>query len=141
MACLYGISFICVGNMAGNGINFGIRVLRATDPDVVLNHAHVCAIATAAGIFSCAIHAVSRRGGILLNDFFAAIKVCILLIIPCTTFAVLAQAIKGPDGQPIRNVFQENMRPSAAFQPPRNTSWEYGSPDGYSTAFLSIRKS
>lgn len=138
VAVLYGISFICVGNMAGNGINFGIRVLQAARPDIEPSHGQVCAIATAVGLFSCAIHAVSRRGGILLNDFLAIVKVCILLIIPCATFAVLAQAVKDPNGKPVPNVFQKNMSPSVAFAPPEDSTIKEGGVAGYSAAFLSI---
>jgi hypothetical protein len=126
--------------MAGNCINFAIRVLLASNPDNAVDHAQVCAIATAAGFFSCAIHAVSRRGGILLNDFFAIIKVLILATIPAATFAVLAQAVKDPDGKPVPNVFVQNLNLNSAFKAPENTSLEKGTVDGYAAAFLSIRK-
>lgn len=138
-ACLYGISFICVGNMAGNCVSFGIRVLSAAHPGIEPSHAEVCAIATAAGLFSCLIHAVSRRGGILLNDFFAVIKVCILLIIPCATFAVLAEAVKDDNGVQVQNVFGKNLDPKVAFGAPiGSTNTNSASLDGYAAAYLSI---
>ncbi|KAL2204498.1 hypothetical protein CC79DRAFT_1276983 [Sarocladium strictum] len=138
IACLYGISFICVGNMAGNCVNFGIRVLAAANPGLDPSHAEVSAIATAAGLFSCLIHAVSRRGGILLNDVFAVIKVCILLIIPCATFAVLAKAVEDEDGIQVPNVFGDNMDPEAAFKPPEGSPAGNTSLSGYAAAYLSI---
>ncbi|KAK0389708.1 hypothetical protein NLU13_3281 [Sarocladium strictum] len=150
-ACLYGISFICVGNMAGNSIGFGSRVLLAANPDAVPDAGTVCAIATAAGLFSCAIHAVSRKGGILLNDFFAVIKVCILLVIPAATLAVLGKGVKDASGATIHSIFQENLGSSVAFQPPTNASFSLlsdaeldksvgvdGGANGYAAAFLSI---
>jgi hypothetical protein len=141
-ACLYGISFICVGNMAGNCVNFGIRVLSAAHPGVEPSHAEVCAIATAAGLFSCLIHAVSRRGGILLNDFFAIIKVCILLIIPCATFAVLAKGVEDENGVQVPNIFGQNVDPKVAFEAPEDSAGpKSASLDGYAAAYLSIRES
>lgn len=127
--------------MAGNCVNFGIRVLSAARPGVEPSHAEVCAIATAAGLFSCLIHAVSRRGGILLNDLFAAIKVCILLIIPCATFAVLAKAVEDEDGAHVSNVFAQNMDPKVAFGAPEGSAGPRSAAlDGYAAAYLSIRK-
>ncbi|KAH6682110.1 amino acid permease-domain-containing protein [Plectosphaerella plurivora] len=146
-AVLYGISFICVANMAGNCINFGTRVLVAANPGADINHTIVCAIATAAAFFSCLVHAVSRRGGIVLNNFLAIVKVCILLIIPGVTFAVLAGAIRDENGGIVRDVFGKNMAPSVAFQPPRNFDLGAGAPsedletgtvNSYAAAFLSI---
>ncbi|KAK3354051.1 amino acid permease-domain-containing protein [Lasiosphaeria hispida] len=146
-ACLYGISFICVGNMAGNCVNFAIRVLLASNPAADLDYGQVRGIACAAAFFSCIIHAVSRRGGILLNNLLATVKVCILLVIPLATFAVLGGAIKDPNGAPVPNVFPQNMHPSVAFQPPKNFSLvdtpieetlESGTVNGYAAAFLSI---
>lgn len=148
-ACLYGISFICVGNMAGNCVNFATRVLMAARPGADhVNHALVCVIATAVGFFSCVVHAVSRRGGILLNNFLAAVKVCILLIIPGVTFAVLAGRIRGEDGTIVQDVFSQNMDPGVAFQPPRNVTLgatadqdpQTGTVNSYAGAFLSIGK-
>jgi hypothetical protein len=149
-ACLYGISFICVANMAGNCVSFASRVLLASHPGegADLDSAQVRAIATAAAFFSCLIHALSRRGGILLNNFLATVKVCILLIIPFVTFAVLGKAIKDQNGVPVPNVFEQNMDSRVAFQPPKNFSLpagalveealESGTANGYASAFLSI---
>jgi len=128
--------------MAGNCVNFGIRVLSAAHPGVEPSHAEVCAIATVAGLFSCLIHAVSRRGGILLNDFFAIIKVCILLIIPCATFAVLAKGVEDENGVQVPNVFGQNMDPKVAFEAPEDPADpKSASLDGYAAAYLSIRES
>jgi hypothetical protein len=135
--------------MAGNCVNFGTRVLMAANPDpsAEVSHTLVCAIATAAAFFSCVVHAVSRRGGIVLNNCLAVVKVCILLIIPGVTFAVLAGKIRGEDGQIVQDVFGKNMDPNVAFQPPRDFNPEAGSPlvdlpngtvNSYAAAFLSI---
>ncbi|KAK0752576.1 amino acid permease-domain-containing protein [Schizothecium vesticola] len=81
--CLFGISFICIGNMASNCIAFAVRVLAAADvgQGTLNNNGLVRGIALAAAAFACIIHSVSRRGGIWLSNFLACVKVGILLLI------------------------------------------------------------
>ncbi|GJC84504.1 high-affinity methionine permease [Colletotrichum liriopes] len=78
--CIFGISFIVLGNMAGNCIHFALRVLEAAgveNPD----NGTVRGIALAAATFACSVHALSRRFGILLNNTLAMVKIMILLLI------------------------------------------------------------
>ncbi|KAK4210058.1 amino acid permease-domain-containing protein [Rhypophila decipiens] len=141
--CLYGISFIVIGNMASNCINFGSRVLQAANPGATPDNGGVRGVAIAAAAFACVIHAVSRRGGILLNNFLALVKVGILLIIIITTLAVVGGAVKDSNGDKVPNVFGQNLDPKVAFNPPVDPALgvpgvDQGSANGYAAAFLSI---
>jgi amino acid transporter len=78
--CMYGIVFIILGNLSGNAIAFGIYVMSAAGYD---DPPRSSVIGLAIGALSCAclVHAASRRGGIILNNIFAVLKVAILLLI------------------------------------------------------------
>ncbi|KAK4445409.1 amino acid permease-domain-containing protein [Podospora aff. communis PSN243] len=150
--CLFGISFICVGNMAGNCIAFAVRVLEAANPTDAadlnatdLNTAErkgqARGIALAAAALACVIHSVSRRGGIWLSNLLACIKVGILL-------AILVLAIKSGHNSR-ENIVVDNLRVPGSFQSPSKVllagAEPCNSPDGvggdangYAKAFLSI---
>lgn len=124
--CVFGIPFIILGNMAGNSINFANHVLLAAGSDSPEKGA-VKGIAIAVALSTCFIHAVSRRGGIWLNNILAVIKIGILLLIIVTTICVAAKAL--PDTQ---NVMDENTRPGASFADASTDA------NGYAQAFLAI---
>ncbi|KAF0638008.1 hypothetical protein FPSE5266_10875 [Fusarium pseudograminearum] len=99
---LYGISFICIGNMAGNCINCALRLVEATNPKKAvedLNRGTIRGIAIVIAIFPCLIHAFSRRGGIFLNNLLAFIKVFMLIFMIIATW-VVAGAPSGVRGIP-----------------------------------------
>jgi hypothetical protein len=77
---MYGIVFIILGNLSGNAIAFGIYVMSAAGYD---DPSRGSVIGLAIGALSCAclVHVASRRGGIILNNIFAVVKVAILLLI------------------------------------------------------------
>src|SRR5271156_4483956 len=77
---MYGIVFIILGNLSGNAIAFGIYVMSTAGYD---DPSRGSVIGLAIGALSCAclVHIASRRGGIILNNIFAVLKVAILLII------------------------------------------------------------
>ncbi|SPO05464.1 related to high affinity methionine permease [Cephalotrichum gorgonifer] len=134
-AVLYGISFICLGNMAGNAISFAIRVLQATHPGTSaadVDGPTVRGIAIAVATLTCFIHAISRRGGILLNNTLALVKVGILLLIIITAIAVAAGGFKDVNGDAVPNVISENTSRTNAFMDASNEA------NGYAQAFLSI---
>jgi amino acid transporter len=77
---MYGIVFVILGNLAGNAIAFGIYVMSAAgyeDP----SRGSVIGLAIGALSCACLVHVASRRGGIILNNIFAVLKVAILLMI------------------------------------------------------------
>lgn len=129
ITCLFGIAFIVLGNMAGNCINFSIWIFRAAGRNDVSDGA-IRGVALAIATLSCCIHAFSRRGGILLNDVLAVVKVMILLMIIITAIIVAAddnKVFKEAD-----NHFSANMRTEAAFKGASSDAHSYAS------AFLSI---
>jgi amino acid transporter len=93
---VYGIAFIFFGTMAGNAINCGIQLLKASNPgQETPNNAQVRGIAVTISVAALFIHALSRRGGLALNNAFAVVKLSMLLVIIGTTLAYSAGSI-GP---------------------------------------------
>ena len=86
---MFGISFLCVGNMASNCLDCALRIMQAGNPrktELELNKGGIYGIAIVIATLTCFIHAFSRRGGILLNNFLAFVKVCFLLAIILSTW-------------------------------------------------------
>jgi amino acid transporter len=128
---LFGISFICVGNMAGNCINCALRLMEAANPDkseADFSRGAIRGIAIIIAIVPCLIHAFSRRGGILLNNFLAIVKVIILLFMIISTW-VVAGGWSGVAG--ISN--NANVKPKSDFGSSNEAN-------GYAQAFLSVSK-
>ncbi|KAM0344089.1 hypothetical protein ACHAPU_007810 [Fusarium lateritium] len=128
--CMFGFCFVALGNMAGNCISFATRVLYASgnnDP----SPGAVRGIAIGIAILTCFIHTFSRRGGILLNNMLAMIKVMILLLIIVTAIIVGAGGLKTHEGAKVENYISQNTQPSRAFG-------GSGDANGYAHAFLAI---
>ncbi|KAK2017262.1 high-affinity methionine permease [Colletotrichum eremochloae] len=124
--CIFGISFIILGNMAGNCIHFALRVLEAAGFENPEN-GPVRGIALAAATFSCTIHALSRRFGIVLSNTLAMMKILIMLLIIITAIVV------GAGGFPkTPNVISDNTLPKNSF---KDASKEV---NDYAQAFLAI---
>ena len=103
---MYGTVFIVFGNLSGNAIAFGIFVLQAAgiQDNAPLARGLAVVLLTAA----CALHALWRRGGILVNNILATIKVFILFCIIGIGFAAAAGAKFGNDSsRPASKVAQE----------------------------------
>ncbi|KAK4243832.1 amino acid permease-domain-containing protein [Corynascus novoguineensis] len=136
IGCLFGISFICIGNMAGNCILCAVRLLQAAHPDqnaTSFGSGKVRGIAIAIALFACLIHSFSRRGGILLNNILALVKVGILLLLIGMAYTVIAGSVCSvSDGSEVSNEFHNNTSPSTAFT---NIT---GEANRYAQAFLSI---
>ncbi|OAR02392.1 hypothetical protein LLEC1_07098 [Akanthomyces lecanii] len=85
---MFGISFICVGNMASNCIDCALRLCQLAGEDDP-GRAKVRGIAIAIATATCFIHAFSRRGGIFLNNIFAVVKFLFLLSMVVATWVVV----------------------------------------------------
>ncbi|KAK2748441.1 hypothetical protein FQN55_004380 [Onygenales sp. PD_40] len=90
--CTFGVVFIIFGNVAGNCLNFAEKALRASNAEPT--NGAVRGIAIAVALFTCFIHTLSRRGGIVLSNFLAIIKLAILLLI------IIAAIVAGAGGFP-----------------------------------------
>lgn len=124
--CLFGVAFICLGNMAGNSLSFAIRILGAAGVENPSNGA-VRGIALATAVITCFIHTISRRGGIVLNNMLAIVKLMILLLIIVVAIVVAARGLpKTP------NLINQNTNASKAFADASTDA------NGYAQAFLSI---
>ncbi|KAI5458244.1 amino acid permease-domain-containing protein [Mariannaea sp. PMI_226] len=123
--CLFGIAFICLGNMAGNSISFAMRIMGAAGNDDPKNST-VRGIALGVAVLTCFIHTISRRGGLFLNNVLAIVKIMILLLIVVTAIIVGAGGLDTP------NVIGENTKPSKAFDGALSDA------NGYAQSFLAI---
>lgn len=133
---LFGISFICVGNMASNCIDCALRIMEAANPDKSeFSKGAIYGIAISIATVTCFIHAFSRRGGILLNNILAFIKVCLMICMIISTW-VVAGGWSDMSGKSDLQERQSNLQdPKWGIYP--------GPVDGrreYAQAFLSIGK-
>lgn len=124
--CVFGITFIVFGNMAGNCIRFAVGVMQAAgyqDP----SNGPVRGIALAVAFVTCFIHATSRRLGIMLNNFLAVVKIMMML------FIIVAAIVVGAGGFPkTEDVIAQNTSPDDSFR------GGTGDANGYAQAFLAI---
>ena len=88
--CIYAVIYVTLGNLAGNAIAFGLYAIQAAG---LTDHPGTArALAVASLTFACILHALWRRGGILLNNLLAFIKVGMLLGVIIIGFATSAGA-------------------------------------------------
>ena len=88
--CMYGVIFIILGNLSGNAIAFGIYVTRAASLEG--HDSAIRGLAVASMTSACLLHASWRRGGILMNNLLALMKVLIVVAIIIIGFAASAGA-------------------------------------------------
>jgi hypothetical protein len=123
VTCLFALTYVIIGNMAGNCLVFGIRVLMAANAPVTSGTVRGIAICMAT--VACFIHAFSRRGGIWLGNMFAVLKVLILVLIFITAICSLAGVFGA-------NVAEQNMAIQNSFANASQDSY------GYDQAFLAV---
>lgn len=135
--CSYGFLFIMLGTLAGNAITLARYFLRAVgktpnggDPgqealDIVHPQGGVTGIAIGVITITVLIHMFSRRGGIIINNIFAIVKVLFLIAVIVMTF-IYAYTDSGvaPSQTPNRNVaeiraiIETNFDTSNSFKAP-----------------------
>ncbi len=76
---MYGITFILLENTASNSVSFATYILDAAR--VTEAPGEIIIIAIAANSLCCLLHALSRKLGILLNNFSGTLKLFILLFV------------------------------------------------------------
>lgn len=124
--CLYGIPFICLGNMAGNAIFFGLNIQIACGVNDPSNGA-VRAVAIGVATFACSLHILSRWWGIALNNFFGSVKAAILVML------IVVGIVSFAGG------FQQKTKPTAVENFGNNGfGTAETSSNGYASSFLSV---
>lgn len=78
---MYGIPFVLLGNLAGNALALGSFAMHAAGRKPDEAKGEVIGIAIGALSAACLLHMFSRRGGIIMNNIFAVIKVVLLVVI------------------------------------------------------------
>ena len=115
---MYGLLFIVLGNLSGNAIGFGSYVMEAAG--IQNNNPAVRGLAIGALTSACLLHAIWRKGGILLNNAFAFMKVTILLLIIVAGFAALGGASLGSG-----TIHTGNFDTKTSFSSPRRDVASY----------------
>lgn len=77
--CMYGITFIILENTAGTSVSFATNILDACH--ITQTPGRGIGIPLAVNTFCCVLHTLSRKWGILLNNFFRTLKLCLLIFI------------------------------------------------------------
>jgi amino acid transporter len=89
---MYGIMFLVLGNISGNAVAFGVYVAIAagkkplTSSEDDYSKGLVNGLAILCLSLCAAIHIFSRRGGVLLNNLFAIIKVSMVVALSVLGF-------------------------------------------------------
>lgn len=103
VTCVFGAASTILGNVAGNCLVFGIRIIQASGHNPDKYDGAVRGIAVGVATFACLIHTFSRRGGIWLRNSFALIKVFLLTLMVIVGFCAWGGAFK------MKNYVSENM--------------------------------
>jgi amino acid transporter len=125
ITCVFGISFVFLGNMFANCINFARCVLLAAGHENP-THSAVTGITISVAILTCFIHAFSRRGGIWLSNMLAMIKVATLLFIIVTAIVVGAGGLPQTANEIATNTNTERFKDAS------------NNANGYAHAFLAV---
>ena len=83
ITCVYGITFLVFGNLAGNAIQFGIFMQTAIDPtcqEGCMERRYVVLWALFVLVLCAVINITTRKGAILLNNAFATLKFSLVVI-------------------------------------------------------------
>ena len=119
---MFGVIFIILGNHAGNAIAFGkyfMQMIGAPD-----HPSAVRALAVAVLTVACLIHAVWRRGGIMLNNILAFVKVFLLIAVIVIGFSVAGGADLG-NGSIGKDAVAENLSTKKSFMNPNKDAGSY----------------
>jgi L-asparagine transporter-like permease len=107
--CMYGIPFILLGNLAGNALAIGRYIMLAAGNSDA-SQGPVIGIAIFALSMVILVHMCTRRGGILLNNIFAVLKVIFLLAI-----VVIGFAFRGDDLTQKDHIGDQNFSSRTSF--------------------------
>ena len=133
---MFGVIYVILGNLSGNAVVFGIYVLHAAgiegrDP-TVRGLAVVCLTS------ACLLHAVWRKGGIILNNILAVLKSLILVAIVMVGFAASAGASFGHGPVHGQTINPQTHQVTSNFDPHSSFAFATGDPAGYAASILFI---
>lgn len=99
--CSFAIMFTLLYNLSGNAISLALQIMIAAglyDPNSEDLPSRGTTVGIAIGMLSIVVllHTFSRRGGILLNNAFAIVKVALLLAMICLGIAKAAGRFPNP---------------------------------------------
>ncbi|OAP58286.1 hypothetical protein AYL99_07376 [Fonsecaea erecta] len=123
--CIYGIPFICLGTAAGNAIIFAENIMLASGKEAM--NGSVRGIAIGVVTFACLLHAISRTGGVWLNNFFGTVKFLMLLVLFVLGVVYAGGGLGGND-----ETAADNLSVHHSFAGAATSSY------GYAEAFLGI---
>jgi amino acid transporter len=109
--CSFAIMYILLYNLGGNAIAFALQAVKASgryETGAVPPRGAVLGIALGVLTFIILLHAISRTGGILINNLFAIVKVALLLTMFALGVAKAAGAFGGSGAAP-RNNFTRDV--------------------------------
>lgn len=133
-SCVYGITFILIGNASANALSFASHLLSASGhtevyaaspPRYLGNWVRGIAVGTMTVV--CLMHGIWRRLGIAVNNVFALFKLLMLLLIIILGFMSIDGKVFGTP-PPV----SENLAPSNSFKNPRKEAY------GYAEAYLAV---
>ena len=119
--CMFGINYIILENTAANSVSFAANILDAAF--IQQTPGKIIALALAVNTVCCLLHALSRKWGIYLNNFFGSTKLLMLV------FIVILGLVKMD-----KTVAAENYSPRSSF----NFDTSPRLPYRYAEAFLYI---
>jgi amino acid transporter len=83
ISCVYGITFLIFGNLAGNAIQFGVYMQTAIDPNCqegCMGSGPVVGWALGVLILCALINITTPKGSIRINNTFAVLKVLLVVV-------------------------------------------------------------
>ena len=128
--CIFGVIYVVLGNLSGNAVAFGIYICQAAGIEghqqLERGLAVVCLTA------ACLLHASWRKGGIIVNNLLAVMKVLVLLAIIIIGFAASAGASFGHG--PVHGVTVDPKTQNATSNFSTHSSFAFASNDPASYA-------
>jgi amino acid transporter len=132
-SCVYGITFVLIGNAAANALSFASHVVTASGDNVyggtpskrVSNMVSGIAVATMTGV--CLLHGIWRRAGIMVNNMFVFFKLLMLLMIIILGFMSIGGKVFNTP-PPV----SDNLAPNQSFKNAHTEAY------GYAEAYLGI---
>lgn len=122
--CMFGVIYVILGNLSGNAMAFGIYVMEAAG---ISGHAPaIRGLAVGSLTFACLLHAAWRKGGIVVNNLLAIMKVLVLFAVIIIGFAASAGASFGQGEVHGQTIDSANHRATSNF----DTSSSFANPSG-----------